>query len=95
MKLEDIKKIAVIGSGAMGHGIAQVCIQAGMAVVMRDIKQVFDPNHILNPGKMFPQPPSIPPYQGGGDHSSPDKGRPGGVGFYSAALRGFEPRFLR
>jgi D-lactate dehydrogenase len=29
--------------------------------LMRDIRQVFDPNSILNPGKMFPQPPSIPP----------------------------------
>ena len=29
MKLDDVKKIAVIGSGAMGHGIAQVFAQAG------------------------------------------------------------------
>lgn len=41
MKLEDIKKIAVIGSGAMGHGIAQVCIMAGYTVVMVDVKQEF------------------------------------------------------
>ncbi len=41
MKAEDVKKIAVIGSGAMGHGIAQVCAAAGFTVVMRDIKQEF------------------------------------------------------
>ena len=29
MKVDDIKTIAVIGSGIMGYGIAQVCAQAG------------------------------------------------------------------
>ncbi len=46
MNINDVKKIAVLGSGAMGHGIAQVCIQAGMAVVMRDIKQEFLDNGV-------------------------------------------------
>lgn len=41
MKLDDIKKVAVIGSGAMGNGIAQVCAMAGMKAVMVDIKQEF------------------------------------------------------
>ena len=41
MKLEDVKKIAVIGSGAMGNGIAQVSTMAGYEVVMMDIKQEF------------------------------------------------------
>ena len=41
MKLDDIKKIAVIGSGAMGNGIAQVCAMAGIKAVMVDIKQEF------------------------------------------------------
>ena len=41
MKIDDIKKIAVIGSGAMGHGIAQVFAQAGFPVSMKDIKQEF------------------------------------------------------
>jgi len=41
MKLDDVKKIAVTGSGAMGNGIAQVCAMAGMKVVMVDIKQEF------------------------------------------------------
>jgi 3-hydroxybutyryl-CoA dehydrogenase len=34
-------KIAVIGAGAMGNGIAQVCAAAGHDVVMRDIEQKF------------------------------------------------------
>lgn len=29
MAIEDVKKIAVIGAGIMGHGITQVCAQAG------------------------------------------------------------------
>ncbi|HEX2911871.1 MAG TPA: 3-hydroxyacyl-CoA dehydrogenase NAD-binding domain-containing protein [Chloroflexia bacterium] len=33
-----IQKIAVIGSGTMGSGIAQVCLQAGFAVTLQDIK---------------------------------------------------------
>lgn len=41
MKLDDIKKVAVIGSGAMGNGIAQVCAMSGMKAVMVDIKQEF------------------------------------------------------
>ncbi|MFP4039975.1 MAG: 3-hydroxyacyl-CoA dehydrogenase NAD-binding domain-containing protein [Desulfosudaceae bacterium] len=41
MKLDDIKKVAVIGSGAMGNGIAQMCAMAGLQVTMVDIKQEF------------------------------------------------------
>lgn len=41
MKAEDVRKVAVIGSGAMGHGIAQVCAAAGYSVVMKDVKQEF------------------------------------------------------
>ncbi|MHA1643535.1 MAG: 3-hydroxyacyl-CoA dehydrogenase family protein, partial [Candidatus Freyarchaeota archaeon] len=41
MKLEDIKNITVLGAGAMGHGIAQLCAVAGYNVVVRDIKQEF------------------------------------------------------
>jgi 3-hydroxyacyl-CoA dehydrogenase len=41
MKLDDIKKVAVVGSGAMGNGIAQVCAMAGIKVTMVDIKQEF------------------------------------------------------
>jgi enoyl-CoA hydratase/3-hydroxyacyl-CoA dehydrogenase len=39
--INDVKKVAVIGSGAMGHGIAQVCAQNGLSVTMIDIKQEF------------------------------------------------------
>ncbi len=37
----DVKKIAVIGAGAMGNGIAQVGIMAGYTVSMHDIEQRF------------------------------------------------------
>ena len=37
----DIKKIGVVGAGAMGNGIAQVAAQIGCEVVMRDIKDEF------------------------------------------------------
>lgn len=36
-----INKIAVLGAGAMGHGIAQVCAQSGYQVNLRDIKDEF------------------------------------------------------
>jgi 3-hydroxyacyl-CoA dehydrogenase len=41
MKAEDVKKIAVVGSGDMGHGIAEVATMAGYKVNMYDIKQEF------------------------------------------------------
>ena len=34
----DIRKICVLGAGVMGHGIAQVCAQAGYQVNLQDIK---------------------------------------------------------
>jgi 3-hydroxybutyryl-CoA dehydrogenase len=37
MSKEAVQKIAVIGSGTMGAGIAQVCLQAGFAVALQDI----------------------------------------------------------
>ncbi|MFX0044787.1 MAG: 3-hydroxyacyl-CoA dehydrogenase family protein, partial [Candidatus Hermodarchaeota archaeon] len=37
----EIKKIAVLGAGLMGNGIAHVCAQAGYEVKMRDIEQKF------------------------------------------------------
>ncbi|MFO8051131.1 MAG: 3-hydroxybutyryl-CoA dehydrogenase [Thermoplasmatota archaeon] len=37
----EIKKIAVIGAGQMGHGIALVSAKAGLEVVMSDIKDEF------------------------------------------------------
>jgi len=37
----EIKRIAVMGAGAMGHGIAQVAAVSGFDVNMRDISQEF------------------------------------------------------
>ncbi len=37
----EIKKIAVIGAGAMGHGIAQLAAMTGLEVTMRDISEEF------------------------------------------------------
>ncbi|HDP26362.1 MAG TPA: 3-hydroxyacyl-CoA dehydrogenase family protein [Deltaproteobacteria bacterium] len=37
----EVNKIAVIGAGAMGNGIAQVGIMAGFTVAMHDIEQRF------------------------------------------------------
>ncbi len=41
MKGEDIKAVAVIGAGDMGHGIAEVALMAGYIVFLRDIKKEF------------------------------------------------------
>lgn len=53
MKLEDVKSITILGSGAMGHGIAQVCIDAGFDVIMRDIKQEFLDNGVAKIKESF------------------------------------------
>jgi len=37
----EIKRIGVVGAGAMGNGIAQVAAQIGCDVVMRDIEMKF------------------------------------------------------
>ncbi|MCD6348135.1 MAG: 3-hydroxyacyl-CoA dehydrogenase family protein [Candidatus Korarchaeota archaeon] len=36
-----IRRIAVLGAGTMGHGIAQVAAMSGYEVYMRDVKQEF------------------------------------------------------
>ena len=41
MSLSKINKITVLGSGVMGHGIAQVSAMAGYSVILRDIEQSF------------------------------------------------------
>lgn len=41
MNVADVKKIAVMGAGTMGAGIAQTCAAAGFEVAMRDIDQKF------------------------------------------------------
>jgi 3-hydroxybutyryl-CoA dehydrogenase len=41
----EVKRVAVLGAGLMGHGIAQVCAQVGkFDVSMRDIEQHFIDN---------------------------------------------------
>ncbi|MEE9521883.1 MAG: 3-hydroxybutyryl-CoA dehydrogenase [candidate division NC10 bacterium] len=37
----DIKVIAVVGGGTMGHGIAQVALQAGFQVLLEDVAKDF------------------------------------------------------
>ena len=41
MKVEDIKTIAIVGSGDMGHGIGEIAALAGYKVNLYDIKQEF------------------------------------------------------
>jgi len=41
MNVDDIKRIAVIGSGTMGNGITQICAATGYDVDMIDVKQEF------------------------------------------------------
>lgn len=41
MGIDDIRTVAVIGAGDMGHGIAEVALIAGYRVFLRDINQEF------------------------------------------------------
>lgn len=41
MKLDDVKKVAVMGAGDMGHGIAEAALLAGYKVALRDVEQKF------------------------------------------------------
>jgi len=41
MKLDDIKKVTIIGCGTMGNGIAQVFAQTGYQVNLVDVDQAF------------------------------------------------------
>jgi enoyl-CoA hydratase / 3-hydroxyacyl-CoA dehydrogenase len=41
MKVDDIKTIAIVGSGDMGHGIGEIAALAGYKVKLYDIKQDF------------------------------------------------------
>jgi enoyl-CoA hydratase/3-hydroxyacyl-CoA dehydrogenase len=41
MKTDDIRKVAVIGAGDMGHGIAEIALLAGYEVFLRDVKKEF------------------------------------------------------
>ncbi|WP_135819717.1 3-hydroxyacyl-CoA dehydrogenase/enoyl-CoA hydratase family protein [Halostella litorea] len=44
MEIDDINRIAVLGAGNMGHGIAEVAALAGYEVNLRDIKEEFVQN---------------------------------------------------
>jgi len=39
LRVEDVKCIAVIGAGVMGHGIAQVCARSGYTVHLLDVDE--------------------------------------------------------
>jgi 3-hydroxybutyryl-CoA dehydrogenase len=39
MRVENIRRIAVVGAGTMGHGIAQVGAEAGYMVSLRDVEE--------------------------------------------------------
>jgi enoyl-CoA hydratase/3-hydroxyacyl-CoA dehydrogenase len=41
MRADQVQKVAVLGAGVMGHGIAQVAAAAGYSVTVRDIAQEF------------------------------------------------------
>jgi 3-hydroxybutyryl-CoA dehydrogenase len=41
MKLTDIKRIAVVGAGTMGQGIAQVCASAGYPTLLYDVNKDY------------------------------------------------------
>jgi enoyl-CoA hydratase/3-hydroxyacyl-CoA dehydrogenase len=47
MSIDDVKKISVIGAGAMGHGIAQICAIAGFQTTIKDVKQEFIDNGFI------------------------------------------------
>lgn len=48
-----IEKAAVIGAGAMGSGIAQVLSQAGIKVVLKDVKDEFVERGLQNIRRMY------------------------------------------
>src|SRR3970040_1161084 len=39
LQVDQIRTVAVLGAGTMGHGIAQVAAQSGWQVVLRDVDQ--------------------------------------------------------
>ncbi|MGE5421818.1 MAG: 3-hydroxyacyl-CoA dehydrogenase family protein [Ignavibacteriales bacterium] len=49
----EVKKVAVLGAGTMGAGICQVFAQAGIPVVLYDIKQEFVDKGLKGIGKIL------------------------------------------
>jgi 3-hydroxybutyryl-CoA dehydrogenase len=41
MRIDDVRRVAVLGAGTMGHGIAQVAAMAGWEVVLYDVAEDF------------------------------------------------------
>jgi enoyl-CoA hydratase/3-hydroxyacyl-CoA dehydrogenase len=41
LRIEEVSKIAVLGAGTMGHGIAEVAALAGYQVSLYDVEQKF------------------------------------------------------
>lgn len=41
MRVEDVRRICVLGAGTMGAGIAQTCSVAGFSVALRDLTEEF------------------------------------------------------
>ena len=41
VRAEDVRFVAVLGAGTMGHGIAQVCAIAGWQVAVQDVEERF------------------------------------------------------
>jgi enoyl-CoA hydratase/3-hydroxyacyl-CoA dehydrogenase len=39
MQLDDVRRVAILGAGNMGHGIAEVAALAGYDVSLRDIEE--------------------------------------------------------
>ncbi len=48
-----IQRAAVIGAGTMGAGIAQVLSQAGIEVILKDVKQEFIDKGITRIKRMY------------------------------------------
>jgi 3-hydroxybutyryl-CoA dehydrogenase len=53
MKVDDIKRVAVIGCGTMGNGIAQVFAQHEYEVILIDIKESFLENALATVSGSF------------------------------------------
>ena len=51
--IDRIKKIAVIGAGTMGQGIAQVCATAGFEVLLHDVQEAALKTATASLGKNF------------------------------------------
>jgi len=48
MRVENVKKVAVLGAGVMGHGIAMTCARTGFETIMVDVsKDLLDKGYDL------------------------------------------------